>query len=63
MTRKSFTNCLVSLAALGMIAVPASIGAQTAPAVEDPLGIPADFSLLGEPDPNVRTATAIVNGQ
>lgn len=50
-------------AAAGMIAAPAAIlSAQTAPAADDPLRIPSDFSLLGEPNPNVRTATAIVNG-
>jgi peptidyl-prolyl cis-trans isomerase SurA len=50
-------NCLVSLAALAFL--PASASAQT---LDDPLGIPADISLLGEANPNVRTATAIVNG-
>jgi peptidyl-prolyl cis-trans isomerase SurA len=50
-------NCLVSLAALALL--PASASAQT---LDDPLGIPADISLLGEANPNVRTATAIVNG-
>jgi len=39
--------------------LPASASAQT---LDDPLGIPADISLLGEANPNVRTATAIVNG-
>ena len=42
-----------------MALLPASASAQT---LDDPLGIPADISLLGEADPNVRTATAIVNG-
>jgi len=50
-------NCLVSLAASALL--PASASAQT---LDDPLGIPADISLLGEANPNVRTATAIVNG-
>jgi peptidyl-prolyl cis-trans isomerase SurA len=50
-------NSLVSLAALAFL--PASASAQT---LDDPLGIPADISLLGEANPNVRTATAIVNG-
>ncbi|WP_287447492.1 peptidylprolyl isomerase [Altererythrobacter sp.] len=42
--------------------IPAAASAQNAPAADDPLGIPADISLLGEANPNVRTATAIVNG-
>ncbi|MBT8390013.1 MAG: peptidylprolyl isomerase [Altererythrobacter sp.] len=60
MTRNILKNCLVSLAALALL--PAAATAQTAPALDDPLGIPADISLLGEANPNVRTATAIVNG-
>jgi peptidyl-prolyl cis-trans isomerase SurA len=56
-TRNILKNCLVSLAALAFL--PASASAQT---LDDPLGIPADISLLGEANPNVRTATAIVNG-
>ena len=57
MTRNILKNCLVSLAALAFL--PASASAQT---LDDQLGIPADISLLGEANPNVRTATAIVNG-
>ena len=60
MTRKTLKNCLVSLAVLA--ALPVAVSAQTAPTADDPLGIPADISLLGEANPNVRTATAIVNG-
>ena len=60
MTRNILKNCLVSLAALALL--PAAATAQTATALDDPLGIPADISLLGEANPNVRTATAIVNG-
>jgi len=56
-TRNILKNCLVSLAASALL--PASASAQT---LDDPLGIPADISLLGEANPNVRTATAIVNG-
>jgi len=56
-TRNILKNYLVSLAAFALL--PASASAQT---LDDPLGIPADISLLGEANPNVRTATAIVNG-
>lgn len=60
MTRNKLKNWLVSLATLALL--PTAATAQNAPAVEDPLGIPAEISLLGEANPNVRTATAIVNG-
>lgn len=63
MTRNSLTKGILSFAALGLAAVPASLIAQAGPTADDPLGIPANISLLGEPNPNVRTATAIVNGQ
>ena len=36
--------------------------AQAADSVPNPLGIPDDWSLLGTPNPNVRKATAVVNG-
>lgn len=59
-TSKTLKNCLFSFIAFAMI--PTAATAQNAPAADDPLGIPADISLLGEANPNVRTATAIVNG-
>ncbi|KUO54970.1 MAG: peptidylprolyl isomerase [Sphingomonadales bacterium BRH_c3] len=46
-----------------MFAAPAGLGAQNAPPIDDPLGIPANISIMGKANPNVRTATAIVNGQ
>lgn len=63
MTRNSLTKGILSLAALGLAAVPASLTAQAGPTADDPLGIPANISLMREANPNVRTATAIVNGQ
>ena len=48
---------------LGAIAIPASLAAQELPSSADLLDIPQDVVILGEDDPNVRTATAIVNGQ
>ena len=61
MTRTNFAKCFLPFAALGLAAAPAALSAQASPE-EDPLGIPANISLLGEANPNVRTATAIVNG-
>ena len=63
MTFKRLTTSVLIAAGIGLAASASGLGAQTAPAVEDPFGIPSDISLLGEPNPNVRTATAIVNGQ
>ena len=49
-----------SLAALaGALAIPASSVAQNA---ADPFGLPADVEIMANNDPNVRVATAIVNG-
>ena len=62
-TFKRLTTSVLIAAGIGLAASASGLGAQTAPAVEDPFGIPSDISLLGEPNPNVRTATAIVNGQ
>nr|WP_234989948.1 peptidylprolyl isomerase [Altererythrobacter xiamenensis] len=42
--------------------MPATVSAQASAAIEDPLGIPQNITILGEDDPNIRTATAIVNG-
>lgn len=59
-------RCIAALAAFGLVASPTTVTAQDAeePASSsiNPLGIPADFSLLGEANPNVRLATAVVNG-
>lgn len=54
---------IVSLAAtLGMLTAPVAASAQASAAADNPLGIPDTVALLGNSDPNMRTATAIVNG-
>ena len=45
-------------AAAGLALSPVAAAAQAA----NPLGLPADVNLLGNSDPNVRKATAVVNG-
>jgi peptidyl-prolyl cis-trans isomerase SurA len=60
---KNIFNSLLSISVLSAVAIPASLAAQASPSATDPLGIPQDVIILGEDDPNVRTATAIVNGQ
>lgn len=48
-------------AALGLATGPVALQAQSA--ADNPLGIPADATLMAESNnPNVRTATAVVNG-
>ena len=65
MNRKPVSS-LVSLAAvLGLLAAPVPALAQVqanAPEADNPLGLPESVTLLGESNPNVRTATAVVNG-
>lgn len=60
--RIALASATVGLA-LSPIAAAAQDTAQAAPPTADnPLGIPDNFSLLGEADPNMRRATAVVNG-
>ncbi|HAU21964.1 MAG TPA: hypothetical protein DCS24_05095, partial [Erythrobacter sp.] len=60
---KNISKHLLSISVLGAIAIPASLAAQASLSADDPLGIPEDVVILGQDNPNVRTATAIVNGQ
>lgn len=61
MTLKTFSNCLVSFAAVAAVAVPSALLAQASPA--NTLGIPDDVTVITTENPNERRATAIVNGQ
>ncbi len=58
MIEYKFSKLLAGIAALGLAGGPVALQAQAA----NPLNIPDDVALLGEGDPNVRTATAVVNG-
>ena len=60
MTRKFLSKAFTPLALAGMAAVPAALLAQAA-APANPFGIPDDVQIFGSSNPNVRTATAIVN--
>lgn len=62
MTTKLVSNLFNTLAATSLAVSPAMLAAQDA-VTEDPLAIPQNVALLGDDNPNVRTATAIVNGQ
>ena len=53
----------LSLAAVAGLALsPISVSAQATAETANPLGLPTDVSILGNSDPNVRKATAVVNG-
>ncbi|MDP4575831.1 peptidylprolyl isomerase [Qipengyuania sp. G39] len=53
----------LSLAAVAGLALsPISVSAQATAETANPLGLPTDLSILGNSDPNVRKATAVVNG-
>ncbi len=61
MTLKTFSNCLVSVAAVAALAAPVALGAQATPA--NTLGIPDDVAVIATNETSERRATAIVNGQ
>ncbi|WP_432201996.1 peptidylprolyl isomerase [Erythrobacter sp. W53] len=65
--RKALLPSLIglSMAGAGVVATTtAAFGQQaTAPSAANPLGLPDTVTLLGQADPNVRKATAVVNGQ
>lgn len=49
-------------AAIGILASAPGVGAQSAVGPQDPLNLPGELTMLTNPDPNVRKATAVVNG-
>ncbi len=53
---------LLGLVASSLPAIAQDADAEVAAGAANPLGIPENFSLLGEADPNNRKATAVVNG-
>ena len=55
-----FSKLLAGVAAASLAVGPVALQAQTAS--ESTLDIPADAQLIGRADPNVRTASAVVNG-
>ncbi|XUU62093.1 peptidylprolyl isomerase [Erythrobacter sp. HA6-11] len=52
---------MTALATVSMALTPVAATAQQA-AADNPLGLPDQVNVIGENDPNTRTATAIVNG-
>lgn len=50
-------------AAVSVAATAQPVSAQAANQQDNPLGLPEQPTMLADPDPNVRRATAVVNGQ
>ncbi len=61
MILKSFSTGISSLAAISIALAPVAAAAQQATS-SNPLGLPDQVNVIGDDDPNMRTATAIVNG-
>lgn len=62
MIAKKLFSVSASLAVIGMVGAPLPLMAQASPAIGGGLDLPATINMLGSGDPNVRTATAVVNG-
>ncbi len=60
MTAQTFSKLLTLAAVSGMVTAP--LAAQAPAAADNPLALPAEVNLLAPADPNVRKATAVVNG-
>ena len=58
-----FSNLIGLASALGLAATPLAVQAQASQAVENTLKLPEQVTMLTNPDPNIRRATAVVNGQ
>lgn len=73
-TKKTFANFIAFASTFGLAAAPVAIAAQDVAGqdaaaqqdgatMDDPLGLPNSTTVFGETNPNLRTATAVVNGQ
>ncbi len=68
MIQKTIPTCLAVLASASLMTAPIALQAQAGPdsaataEVENTLNIPSTVVLLGKSDPNMRKATALVNG-
>ena len=62
MTATTISKLLSLIAAAGLAAAPVAAQVQQTPSEGEQLGLPSDLGMLGKSDPNVRTATAVVNG-
>ena len=64
MTLKAFSKTIAAALVAGLFGLAVAGMAQTTavPTSSNPLGIPENFTIFGSDNPNVRTATAVVNG-
>jgi peptidyl-prolyl cis-trans isomerase SurA len=53
---------LAAAALAAVAAIPAAAQTPALPTAENPFGIPSDIQIFGSENPDVRTATAVVNG-
>ena len=53
---------LVGMVALGGLPMPSLAQTVAVPTADNPFGLPDEVTLFGKSNPNVRTATAVVNG-
>jgi peptidyl-prolyl cis-trans isomerase SurA len=63
---KTVSKLLSGLALAGLMTGPIALAAQeaeVAAAADNPLNLPENLQMFGENDPNIRKATAVVNGQ
>lgn len=56
------SKLLTLAAAVGMATSPLALQAQDASVGDDSLGIPENVEIMGDANPNIRKATAVVNG-
>lgn len=62
LNRKFASLMAAGLAGMAALAVPTGAQTQAVPTAANPFGLPDNFSIFGNENPDVRTATAIVNG-
>ncbi|WP_332872574.1 peptidylprolyl isomerase [Allopontixanthobacter sediminis] len=62
MSQNTMSKFLAGIASFGLVVSPVAAQAQADATVTNTLNIPENATLLGKSDPNVRRATALVNG-
>ncbi|MDZ4306621.1 MAG: peptidylprolyl isomerase [Allopontixanthobacter sp.] len=62
MSQNTMSKFLAGIASFGLVVSPVAAQAQASAPTPNTLNIPENATLLGKSDPNIRRATAIVNG-
>ena len=60
--RKTLSNLVSTLALAGLVAAPTAASAQASASTANALDLPENITIVGPQTPNLRTATAVVNG-